>query len=44
MVYYVLNIKQKKYDLNCLLYLEKFSMYTTHQYKNQQKKKYADYG
>ena len=28
----------KKYDMNCSLYLEKFSMYTIHQYKNQQKK------
>jgi len=24
--------------MNCKLYLEKFNMYTIHQYKNQQKK------
>jgi len=35
----------RKYDMNCKLYLEKFSKYTIQQYKNQQtkKKKYVDY-
>ena len=29
----------RKYDMNCKLYLEKFSKYTIHQYTNQQTNK-----